>query len=199
MVYQPGHKFPEQFQAAEKYRSTLWPKSVSGSGHLRLSWQPNGKRLALPGLRSLRLLPRDFGEVQELTGGHRYSTTMAVWSPSGEVLASASLEAVALWSNDCLQRIFEFKVEPSSFAWSGQLLAVGTKTGQVALLPALVHTDTANTTTGPSEKETKEEVAEVKEVWEVCSASEKQAEETKSADAEPSWRSGPSCSNQLCK
>ncbi|CAK8997569.1 unnamed protein product [Durusdinium trenchii] len=164
--------FPE---AAEKYRSTLWPKSVSGSGHLRLSWQPNGKRLALPGLRSLRLLPRDFGEVQELTGGHRYSTTMAVWSPSGEVLASASLEAVALWSNDCLQRIFEFKVEPSSFAWGGQLLAVGTKTGQVALLPALVHTDTANTTTGPSEKETKEEVAEVKE-----------AEETKSADAEPS-------------
>ncbi|CAK9073881.1 unnamed protein product, partial [Durusdinium trenchii] len=77
-------------------------------------------------------------------------------------------------------------VEPSSFAWSGQLLAVGTKTGQVALLPALVHTDTANTTTGPSEKETKEEVAEVKEVSEVCSASEKQAEETKSADAEPS-------------
>ncbi|CAK8997526.1 unnamed protein product [Durusdinium trenchii] len=175
--------FPE---AAEKYRSTLWPKTVSGSGHLRLSWQPNGKRLALPGLRSLRLLPRDFGEVQELTGGHRYSTTMAVWSPSGEVLASASLEAVALWSNDCLQRIFEFKVEPSSFAWGGQLLAVGTKTGQVALLPALVHTDTANTTTGPSEKETKEEVAEVKEVSEVCSASEKQAEETKSADAEPS-------------
>ena len=31
--------FPE---GAEKHRSNLWPKAVSGSDHLRLAWQPNG-------------------------------------------------------------------------------------------------------------------------------------------------------------
>ena len=31
--------FPE---GAEKHRSNLWPKAVSGSDNLRLAWQPNG-------------------------------------------------------------------------------------------------------------------------------------------------------------
>jgi hypothetical protein len=35
--------------------------------------------------RSLRLLPRNFGEIVELKGGHRYSTTMAAWQGSPDV------------------------------------------------------------------------------------------------------------------
>lgn len=29
-------------EAAEKYRSNLWPKAVGGGDGLRLAWQPNG-------------------------------------------------------------------------------------------------------------------------------------------------------------
>eukprot|EP00435_Cladocopium_sp_Y103_P016702 s1952_g4.t1 len=140
--------FPE---GAEKHRSNLWPKAVSGSDHLRLAWQPNGQRLALPGSPSLRLLPRNFGEIVELKGGHRYSTTMAAWSPSGDVLASASCEAVALWSDDCLRRIFEFKAQPTSFAWSGSFLAVGAEGGHIARLSATI--ESSKTAEKPQEEE----------------------------------------------
>lgn len=124
----------------EQFRSKLWPKSVSGSERLSMAWAPNGSYLALPGEQSVRLMPRDFSkEMVQLEGGHRFSTTIASWSPSGHVLVSASAEAVAVWAHQRLHRIIRFAVEPSSIAWGGcDFVAVGTQAGHFALLQVLV-------------------------------------------------------------
>ncbi|CAE7329913.1 wdhd1 [Symbiodinium sp. CCMP2456] len=124
----------------EQFRSKLWPKSVSGSERLSMAWAPDGSYLALPGEQSVRLMSRDFSkEMVQLEGGHRFSTTIASWSPSGHVLVSASAEAVAVWAHQRLHRIIRFTVEPSSIAWGGcDFIAVGTQAGHFAQLQVLV-------------------------------------------------------------
>ncbi|CAE7381615.1 wdhd1 [Symbiodinium sp. CCMP2592] len=123
----------------EQFRSKLWPKSVGGSERLSMSWAPNGGYLALPGEQSVRLMSRDCKETVQLEGGHRFSTTIASWSPSGHVLVSASAEAVAVWAHQRLHRIIRFAVEPSSIAWGGcDFIAVGTQAGHFAQLQVLV-------------------------------------------------------------
>ncbi|CAJ1352258.1 unnamed protein product [Effrenium voratum] len=46
------------------------------------------------------------------------------------------MEAVALWSHDRLQRIFEFAVPPVSLTWGGDFLAAATEAGEIAFLQA---------------------------------------------------------------
>eukprot|EP00439_Symbiodinium_sp_Y106_P087519 s228_g67.t1 len=135
----------------EQFRSKLWPKSVGGSERLSMSWAPNGSYLALPGEQSVRLMSRDCKVVQ-LEGGHRFSTTIASWSPSGHVLVSASAEAVAVWAHQRLHRIIRFAVEPSSIAWGGcDFIAVGTQAGHFAQLQVLVE--------APAEKDRRDRTA----------------------------------------
>eukprot|EP00931_Biecheleriopsis_adriatica_P095483 TRINITY_DN6908_c0_g1_i1.p1 TRINITY_DN6908_c0_g1~~TRINITY_DN6908_c0_g1_i1.p1 ORF type:complete len:888 (+),score=198.60 TRINITY_DN6908_c0_g1_i1:34-2697(+) len=125
----------------ERYRGQLWPKAVAAkerSERLCMAWHPSGEQLAVPGETSVRLLARaNFGgEPSRLQGGHRFSTTHAAWSPSGKVLASASAEAVALWSfAGELCGVFRFSAQPCSLVWGADsLLAVGTEAGSLARL-----------------------------------------------------------------
>jgi len=128
----------------QRYRNTIWPKGVIGGERLFMDWQPDGKRLALPGFvggscggESVRLLNReDYALALSLKGGHRHTTTTVAWSYAGDLLATASCDAVALWRPPELVRICRMEAMPQSLAWaaveegkSSSGLAIGTADG----------------------------------------------------------------------
>mmetsp|Transcript_22423 Transcript_22423/g.40442 ORF Transcript_22423/g.40442 Transcript_22423/m.40442 type:complete len:864 (-) Transcript_22423:16-2607(-) len=139
---------------SEKYRASIWQKAVPGKEQLSLAWHPDGEQLVLPGEPYLRVLASsDFSkEALRLEGGHRFSTTLAAWSASGDILATASFEAVALWSSGKLAKIFGFAAQPCSLVWGGSsFLAVGTEAGSMARLQA-------SSSNGPASEEPKAEI-----------------------------------------
>merc|ERR1719424_774237 len=116
----------------EKYRGSVWSKSTTASERLLMSWRPDGCVLALPGSNSVRLVARGNYAATDtlLEGGHKYPTTIATWSPDGTTLATASLEAVALWRPPFLFKVCSLTASPHSLAWGGcSHLAIGSVAG----------------------------------------------------------------------
>eukprot|EP00929_Paragymnodinium_shiwhaense_P094524 TRINITY_DN5513_c0_g1_i1.p1 TRINITY_DN5513_c0_g1~~TRINITY_DN5513_c0_g1_i1.p1 ORF type:complete len:968 (+),score=246.22 TRINITY_DN5513_c0_g1_i1:97-3000(+) len=139
----------------EKFRCKPWPKSLSGSERLLLAWRPDGEELALPGSVAVRLVRRGCYKdpAVSLEGVHRHATTVAAWSPSVgsgaglALLATASADAVAVWSGQQLLRACRTDAAPFSLLWSrlgvgiGELpatsklhLAIGSVSGAVGAL-----------------------------------------------------------------
>mmetsp|Transcript_70812 Transcript_70812/g.166179 ORF Transcript_70812/g.166179 Transcript_70812/m.166179 type:complete len:761 (-) Transcript_70812:56-2338(-) len=161
VVFSSGDVAVFDVWSTERYRQRLLPR---GTDRLLMAWDPTGQQLALPGDPCVRLLPRTFDkDPVQLEGGHRFSTNMASWSPSGHILVTASFEALAIWVSGRLGRIVEVTVEPSSMVWDGELLAFGTQAGHFAYLQA-ESVDKAESTevpeATPNEKETQDEPAE---------------------------------------
>lgn len=154
----------------ELCRFGAWSKAVIGSERLAIAWRPDGGALALPGepvvrvvlredlLTSIRAGTNTKGQsgpgpalpatVVLLEGGHRHSTTAAAWAPAGELLATTSCEAVALWAPNaagagrgaepaCLLRVWRPDAQPESLRWGGNaFLVVGTAAGSWVRLTA---------------------------------------------------------------
>jgi len=131
--------------AADLHRATVWPKATIGEERLQIAWQPDGEALALTGSPSVRVVLRGaYAPVCELKGGHRLSTTAIAWSSCGTLLASASSDAVAIWGNQRLLKVFHLDAEPLSIIWKGDKgVACGTVAGSFAYLLAPSLEDTA--------------------------------------------------------
>lgn len=138
----------------EKYRGSAWKKNIIGSGdRFLMAWRPDGTLLALPGATSVRLVARGNYATNDLhleLGGHRYPTSMAAWSADGSVLATASVEAVALWRPPQLVKVCRITAAPHSLFWGGDTLAIGTAVGSwahVTTPPLASEAAAANTST----------------------------------------------------
>jgi hypothetical protein len=139
----------------EKYRGSAWRKNAGADERFLMAWRPDGSALALPGSAAVRIVARGSYATTEslLEGGHRYSVSIVAWSCDGGILATASLEAVALWRppthlkvgnvelsrSSSLLKICRVAASPYSLTWGGaNKLAIGTASGSWALVAAPV-------------------------------------------------------------
>uniref|UniRef100_A0A7S4UEX7 WDHD1/CFT4 second beta-propeller domain-containing protein n=1 Tax=Alexandrium monilatum TaxID=311494 RepID=A0A7S4UEX7_9DINO len=116
----------------ERHRSQLWPKAVPGSERLVMAWRPDGEELALPGEPAVRVASRGDYSTTSLEGGHRLPVAVAAW---GQLLATASEDAVCLWQPPQLMLTCRPKQQPYSLSWAGEsFLVIGMAAGSWARL-----------------------------------------------------------------
>eukprot|EP00743_Colponemidia_sp_Colp-15_P005428 GILK01005834.1.p1 GENE.GILK01005834.1~~GILK01005834.1.p1 ORF type:complete len:1072 (+),score=257.64 GILK01005834.1:57-3218(+) len=92
----------------------ILPKTDSTSYQLsRISWHPEGTMLAVPGYKEVKLLERDSWKIlAELRDEHTKESSITVWSPNGNYLATAGLDQqLILWDSTTKQSVDRFKVD----------------------------------------------------------------------------------------